>query len=705
MSCVRPPTRLRGGHLGARPDPVPSRVPKHTPGLPCPSVKAMPIAPHQRPVLVVPPDLDGVTTPGPCIGLPPALPRVAASPRPPSVPPPLLPPALTGLRWRHLPGPRPAGPLALASPPALRSLQPILGFIGFRTLRRSRPRHLAPLGLGLLPSPRCAFAPRSLHSPRLRTLTRATHSPPRPPPLPPVSRSLLLRPLGCSSLGTRHPLAPLVVGPPLVALPASLASTRPRRRGLSTAPCCLPRPQGPSVGVDPADRRLLERSRLPPGMLPGLVLHACSGPFASSTAAHCPGSKARTVPRRSPPGSHPRALVPVSRATRAWGPSHPARGALGPLGGWGFDSLGRALWTLPRAVPLLGGADSPRRLFRGAAPASLTAPLRSTDPLSRWSASQQAGWRSPDPGACPLLDRAPVVGPRRRCRVSPSASLLAAVVVRRSTSEEAPRRRGCWRPVSRRPALPRARSCRVGGRDTTPASLRVASSVRSACGLPPAARPAVCLALLPDCSCHPGQWFCFRGLRFRRCTRLDRSTARPMPRKAPTVQPATRRAPDPGALARPPRLPPARPPTLVTLLRASRLPIARLDSARDVGPSPPGFSPGRRLPVQEGAGQRGGFATSTTHALLRSHVKEPVREPFSRCRRQSFRQRTDLMQGPCQVCAARKQGVLGEPGGSSGSHPDGEAPEVHPWTLSFRRPTGRPAVLSNQILIAQHDSA
>jgi hypothetical protein len=210
------------------------------------------------------------------------------------------------------------------------------GSSSFRLLATGTDRRLAPGHCRFRPFPRCTPAPRSLHSLPLQRLTRVAIPPLvglRSPGFLPSGRLLYgsrlhtplssLGPRTGSSCLARHDTdasqGPLGLPVPDSAVPALSRRTgpvgsAPRRR----AAVVSPRPQGTSAGSGPACRRPPVRRRsldLASGVLPGLVLMRGRDRLPHpSTPFRC---------RRSPSGSHPRALVPVSRATHTWSASSP----------------------------------------------------------------------------------------------------------------------------------------------------------------------------------------------------------------------------------------------------------------------------------------------------------------------------------------------------------------------------------------------
>lgn len=309
--------------------------------------RGMPLPPLQRPVLVVSHDLDGVTALGPSyLAASPCL-RFAASPRPPVCS------SLLAVLGSH--------PLQLASPPDLASqvscprsrrcpcalLLPILGFIEFPV---PVPPGAAPLGAALPKASRLpldallplgAFTPcRCFCSPALPSRC----SPGSGLPGPAFAAACL------AVHASARPSRRWIHAP---GAPASLASTRSRRRGLSATRTRFRSPHRsrvassgagrlrvsaplsslldlrvlPQVADRPAAPALVRRrSRsLASGVLPGLVL--------MRGRDRSPHPSVPLVHRRSPSGSHPGALVPVSRATHSWAASSPRGGRLQHLGG------------------------------------------------------------------------------------------------------------------------------------------------------------------------------------------------------------------------------------------------------------------------------------------------------------------------------------------------------------------------------------
>ena len=308
--------------------------------------RGKPILPLQRPVLVVFHDPNGVTARDPSYLAASPCTRVAVSPRPPCCTDPLAVPGLH-LFWPAFPS-----DLALQVPQGatrrslLVLLLPILGFIEFQVLPLPVKHRMALPLESSLPFPRCTPAPRSLHSLPLRLLTRAAIPPLSPPRSPGFSILAACNSVHASARPSRRWIS--VTGSPV-----SLASTRLRHRGLPAtrsptqsgprSRAASPRPDEWCVAApfpvlldlkvlpQTADRSVSCMSvrrrpcRMTPGVLPGLVLMR-----GRDRSPHPPVPQ---VHRRSPSGSHPGALVPVSRATHAWAASSPRGGRLQHLGG------------------------------------------------------------------------------------------------------------------------------------------------------------------------------------------------------------------------------------------------------------------------------------------------------------------------------------------------------------------------------------
>ena len=268
----------------------------------------MPICRRPRSVLVVSHDLDGFTAFRlPYLATPPAR-LVAASPRPPLGPAPFALCRLSPVSRRRL---STDSALPRASPVTRRSLVwaglPIMGFIEFLDLPPSGLRRSA-LRLS------SAISVLSMHScpsePSLPAVASAH---------PSSSPSMHLGPWSPSDSSAwlpaarfTHLHAPLAVVSLPWASPASLAITRSRRGGLSTTHARLPSLHRLRAAASRAvqqrvsaplsarlDLRVLPQAADRPvssassedessdasGALPGLVLSAWSGPFASSAGA------------------------------------------------------------------------------------------------------------------------------------------------------------------------------------------------------------------------------------------------------------------------------------------------------------------------------------------------------------------------------------------------------------------------------------
>lgn len=186
------------------------------------------------------------------------------------------------------------------------------------------------------------------------------------------------------------------------------------------------------------------------------------------------------------------------------------------------------------------------------------------------------------------------------------------------------------------------------------------------------------------CLCHSSQWF-FLAKALRPCCTDQTLSHMSPPEGTDTLDGSISQgsqgvAPDRSSSRRPVSLASWRPP-------CCRLPTPGWQASWRCRPRSPQRSLGPAFAgYWEGAGQPGGFATSTTHhSFCTSKISS--KELFSRCHRQSTRQSGNPIAGPVPALGPRIDGVLADPDEYERSHPRPAIGRIDPTARRKAIPT------------------